>query len=65
MGDPLDRETERVLEDVQRRIFTVEMARDVFGVVIDPKTGKVDKRATKAQKEKIRARRKERGNIIP
>jgi N-methylhydantoinase B len=63
IGDPLDREPERVLNDVQRRIFTLEMAREVFGVVIDPEGRAVDDKATKVARERIRARRKERGKV--
>jgi len=63
IGDPLDREPERVLADVQRRIFSLEMGKNVFGVVIVPETETVDKEATESQREKIKARRKERGKI--
>jgi N-methylhydantoinase B len=63
VGDPLDREPERVLADVERRIFSLEMAREVFGVVIDPETRTVNEKATKAQRAKIRERRRKRGRI--
>jgi N-methylhydantoinase B/oxoprolinase/acetone carboxylase alpha subunit len=59
----LDREPERVLEDVQRKIFTLEMAQNVFGVVIDTRKWSVDVEATKTEREKIKAKRKERGKI--
>ncbi len=63
VGDPLDREPERVLGDVQRRIFSLEMAKKVFGVVIDVEAGTVDEKATEVQRRGIRERRKERGKI--
>jgi len=63
VGDPLDREPQRVLDDVKTHIFSMQSAKEVFGVVIDPKRWKVDKKATKLQKEKIIARRKKRGKI--
>ncbi|MFC1979579.1 hydantoinase B/oxoprolinase family protein [Chloroflexota bacterium] len=63
VGDPLDREPERVLADVQRRIFSLEMAKEIFGVVIDPQTWNVDKNATDVQRKQIRARRKEKGKV--
>ncbi|HLB12310.1 MAG TPA: hypothetical protein VJO15_05060, partial [Dehalococcoidia bacterium] len=63
VGDPLDREPERVLEDVQRSIFSLEMARRVFGVVMDPEARAIDLKATEAERQEIRARRKARGRI--
>lgn len=63
VGDPIDREPERVLADFERRIFSLEMVRGIFGVVIDPETRAVNKKATEVEREKIRARRRERGRI--
>jgi hypothetical protein len=63
VGDPLDREPERVLKDIAGHIFSLEMARKVFGVVLDPETGTLDKKATEIDRERIRGRRKERGKI--
>ncbi len=62
-GDPLDREPERVLADIDRHIFSLEMAKEVFGVVINPEARTVDNEATEIQREGIRARRRERGKI--
>ena len=42
IGDPIDREPERVLADVKNRITSLTMAKGVYGVVIDPKTKTVD-----------------------
>ena len=36
-GDPLTREPERVLDDVRNGYVSPEAAREVYGVVIDPK----------------------------
>jgi N-methylhydantoinase B len=63
MGDPLDREPERVLMDVKNRCHSVEMARKVYGVVIDARTLKVNEKATKRQREKIIEDRKRRGKV--
>jgi N-methylhydantoinase B len=63
IGDPLDREPERVLADIDNRIFSVEMARKVFGVVVDPKTMKVDLKATEKARKDIKAERKSKGVI--
>jgi N-methylhydantoinase B len=61
VGDPLDREPERVLADVRNRIFSLKMAKDVFGVIIDSETLTLDKKGTETERGKIKARRKERG----
>ncbi len=63
MGDPLDREPERVLNDVKNRWHSLEMARKVYSVIIDPETMEVDEKATKARREEIIADRKRRGKI--
>jgi N-methylhydantoinase B len=63
MGDPLDREPERILADIKNKIYSLEMARKVFGVVIDPKTIKVDLKATEAARNEIKANRKKKGTI--
>ena len=39
------------------------MAREAFGVVIDPQTDTVDTEATEAARGKIRERRRKRGKI--
>ena len=49
VGDPLTRETERVLKDVNSGLVSLEAANDIYGVVIS--NGAVDEAAT----EKLRA----------
>jgi N-methylhydantoinase B len=61
VGDPLDREPERVLVDVRNHIFSLKMARDVFGLIIDSERLTLDEKATEAERGRIRARRRERG----
>ena len=46
-GDPHDRDPERVLEDYLDDYVTVDLAREVYGVVIDDTTGTVDEEATR------------------
>ncbi|MCJ7704476.1 MAG: hydantoinase B/oxoprolinase family protein [Desulfobacterales bacterium] len=46
-GNPLEREPERVERDVLEGYVSLEKAREDYGVVIDPKTLKVDTEATK------------------
>ncbi len=45
-GDPLDRDPERVREDVTEGYVTLEAAKKEYGVVIDPTTMEVNEKAT-------------------
>ena len=47
-GDPFERDVELVLEDVTLGLVSVERAKNVYGVVIDPQTLTVDAEATEA-----------------
>lgn len=47
-GDPLERDPQRVLEDVLDDYITAEMARDQYGVVVNTATWTVDAAATAA-----------------
>lgn len=48
IGDPLEREVEKVQWDVLNGYISVEAARESYGVVIDPATATVDESATQA-----------------
>ena len=61
VGDPLDRESEKVRWDALNEYISIQTARDVYGVVMDPKTFEVDDNATKA----LRAKLKEEGRPSP
>ncbi len=50
-GDPLEREPEAVLVDVEDQRVTVESARDIYGVVISD--GAIDNAATTAQRRDL------------
>lgn len=54
-GDPLDREPERVLEDVRDEFVSRQSAQDDYGVVIDPAGMSVDHGATANLRAKLRA----------
>ncbi|HIO76076.1 MAG TPA: hypothetical protein EYG63_02660, partial [Gammaproteobacteria bacterium] len=45
-GDPLDRDTERVQVDIEENAVTVEAAREIYGVIVDPDTLEVNQDAT-------------------
>ncbi len=56
-GDPLERDPEMVLEDVTVEKITVERARDVYGVIIDPEGRTVEQEATRLRREELRKQR--------
>jgi N-methylhydantoinase B/oxoprolinase/acetone carboxylase alpha subunit len=51
-GNPLERDVAKVLDDVLDEYISLETAHDVYGVVIDPKTLKLDEAATHALRAK-------------
>jgi N-methylhydantoinase B len=55
-GDPLDRDPEQVRYDVLEELVSPEVARDQYGVVLDPATRTVDTAATAALRADLRAR---------
>ncbi len=56
-GDPLERDPQKVLRDVQWGRVTAEWARKLYGVVIGPGPADVDEEATKLLRQEIRATR--------
>ncbi len=52
VGNPAERDPEMVREDVENELVSLAAARDVYKVVIDPATCKVDHQATKALRER-------------
>lgn len=47
-GDPLERDPQRVLDDVLDEYISLESARTLYGVVIDPQSKRIDHEATAA-----------------
>ena len=56
-GDPIEREVERVAEDVRFDAVSREAARYIYGVIIDEQ-GNVDGKATEARRAEIRKERR-------
>ena len=56
-GDPLDREPERVRNDVVGETVSLDAARDIYGVDFDAE-GAVDVAATERRRDAMRARRR-------
>ncbi|TME29454.1 MAG: hypothetical protein E6I66_11330, partial [Chloroflexi bacterium] len=63
-GDPLDRDPSRVLEDVRSGVVSVEAARSMYGVAIDPKKDAVSVQETERARHAIRERRRERSRPV-
>jgi N-methylhydantoinase B/oxoprolinase/acetone carboxylase alpha subunit len=55
VGDPLEREPEKVRWDLMNEYITQETALQIYGVVIDPQTFLVDEEATRALRKKRKA----------
>ena len=53
VGDPAERDPEMVRDDVRKDFVSLQAAKEIYKVIIDPNTWKVDYEATKA----LRARR--------
>ncbi|MGD0854965.1 MAG: hydantoinase B/oxoprolinase family protein [Dehalococcoidia bacterium] len=52
-SDPLLRDPELVSKDIKAGLCSMEVARDIFGVIVDPVTLKIDKAATEKMREEI------------
>jgi N-methylhydantoinase B len=57
VGDPLDREVEKVRWDALNEYISIQTAKDIYGVVIDPKTFEVDYKASTALRGKLRTKK--------
>ena len=53
-GDPLDRDPQKVKEDVDANSVTVDGARKIYGVVIESETGELDHDATESLRTNTR-----------
>jgi len=63
-GDPLDRKPETVARDVRNGSTSVEMARRIYGVVVHPKTLRLDPAGTEDRRREIRRMRLREGKPL-
>ena len=56
-GDPLQRDPQKVVQDVKDHAVTIETATNIYGVVIDPKNLEIDFKKTEARRKEIRSER--------
>jgi len=54
-GPPQERDPQRVAHDVRQGYVSMRAARELYGVVLDPKTFSIDEPATTKLREKMRA----------
>lgn len=64
-GDPLERDPERVLEDWREGVVTSASVRDIYGVVIDEASEKVNAEATRKRRDSMLRERVKRGEKRP
>ena len=63
-GDPLERVPAMLKEDVESFIHSLEVAENVYGVVMDKETHEIDEEATKKKREQIKAKRLKEGKSL-
>ena len=56
-GDPLERDLDAILDDVQQEKLTIDHVRREYGVVVDPGTLQIDLRATEELRASMKASR--------
>jgi len=61
-GDPIDRDTEAVLKDFVNNLISLKYARDIYGVILNPDTQKLNLEATLKERERIKNYRKKISN---
>ncbi|MBI4334336.1 MAG: hydantoinase B/oxoprolinase family protein [Chloroflexi bacterium] len=63
-GDPLDRDPGLVLKDIKEGAYSAEMAREVYGVVLDEGLGWVDEEATRQKRREMLQQRLREGKPV-
>ncbi|MCL7388481.1 MAG: hydantoinase B/oxoprolinase family protein, partial [Thaumarchaeota archaeon] len=57
-GDPLERDPELVRMDVKNEYITIDIARNIYGVVLDPATLEIKWNETKKLREELKKKKK-------
>lgn len=60
-GDPLERDPNKILEDVKLDAISLDTAQKVYGVLINPQTLQLDMKGTEDLRQQIREKRIEQG----
>jgi N-methylhydantoinase B len=61
-GEPLDRDSALVIEDVRAGLISAQEAGSIYGVVFDPEKLEVDEAATIALRERLRQKSSKAGD---
>jgi N-methylhydantoinase B len=54
VGKPEERDPESVKWDVRNELVSIEMAKEVYKVVIDPETFEIDQEATRSLRDQVK-----------
>jgi N-methylhydantoinase B len=54
LGDPLERDPELVRQDLKWGVISEQTAREIYGILIDQNSGKVDPAATESLRTKLK-----------
>ncbi|MBL4803020.1 MAG: hydantoinase B/oxoprolinase family protein [Emcibacter sp.] len=60
-GDPLERDPHLVIQDIEESLITPDWAKKLYHVIFNEETLKIDKEATKAERDTMRTQRKAQG----
>jgi N-methylhydantoinase B len=58
VGDPLDREVEKVRWDLMNGYISLGVARNIYGVAIDPESFVVDEEGTQTLRKKLKQKKR-------
>lgn len=56
-GDPLNRNVDRVRDDVMDGLVSLQRAREVYGVVLDPETFEIEDGATEKLRKELKRKK--------
>ena len=54
VGDPLERDMDKVWEDARNELVSIKSAREDYGVIIDPETFRLDRDGTEALRKELK-----------
>ncbi len=63
-GDPLDRDPEMVEKDIKDGLCSIDLAKEIFGVIVEPESLGVDEAATTKRREEIIQKRLTEGKPV-
>ena len=55
-GNPIDRDVERIRKDVSEGLLSIQRAKNIYGVILDPETLEVNAEATEQLRKEMRGK---------